>query len=130
MKEAIHLGLVAVGLMIFINFSVAKKIGCKIDCMMAFTEKRISLISNIIQGIKCIKYMGWEKIFIAKIMKIRSSEFFYLQWHKYLDAFCVLFWAITSVVITTVTFISYIKLGYNIAETNIFSEFLSFLKFK
>ena len=121
MRETIPLGLVAAGLMIFINFSVAKKIGAKVNLMMKFTEIRISLISNVIQGIKCIKYMGWEKIFIAKIMKIRSSEFFYLKWHKYLDALCVLFWAITSVVITTVTFISYIKLGYNIAETNIFS---------
>ena len=121
MKEAIPLGLVAAGLMIFINFSVAQKIGDKVNLMMKFTEKRINLISNVIQGIKFIKYMGWEQFFIDKIMKIRNSEFFYLQCHKYLDALRVLIWAITSIVITTVIFISYIKLGYNIAHTNIFS---------
>lgn len=40
--------------------------------MMKFKDKRISLSNDLIEGIKSIKYLCWEKIFDKKVMKIRN----------------------------------------------------------
>ena len=60
---------------------------------------------------KQIKYLNWESIFFHKILEFRSLEFNRLKIAKYLDAFCVFFWACTSILISAVTFIAYIELG-------------------
>ena len=44
-------------------------------------------------------------------MNIRELEFNKLKITKYLDAFCVFFSSSTSILISTITFITYILLG-------------------
>jgi len=43
--------------------------------MMKVKDKRISLSTDLIEGMKSIKYLGWENIFDRKIMAIRKKEF-------------------------------------------------------
>ena len=100
---------------------VAKKINEKWEKVNHSVERRMNLLTDIIEGIKSIKYLGWENIFIEKVQEIRKLEFNYISVAKYLDACCVLFWASTSIVIASSTFYFYSFLGYKIEETNVFS---------
>lgn len=65
--------------------------------MMSAKDKRIKLMSEILDGIKVIKMHGWEALFGEKVEAIRAQEVHYLKLRKYLDAFCVYFWATTPV---------------------------------
>ena len=38
-------------------------------------DKRISLTTDVITGIKSIKYLSWERLFSDKILKIREDEY-------------------------------------------------------
>lgn len=40
--------------------------------MMKIKDKRISLSTDLIEGMKSIKYLCWENIFDKKIMSIRK----------------------------------------------------------
>jgi len=59
-------------------------------------------------------------------MTIRKKEFEEICNTKYLDAFCVFFWACTSLSISTVTFISYEILYGTLENFNIFSAIYLF----
>lgn len=43
--------------------------------MLSYKDKRVALITDMIECMKSIKYLSWEKIFEKKIQKIRRGEF-------------------------------------------------------
>ena len=43
--------------------------------MLKSKDKRISLSKDLIEAMKSIKYLCWEKIFDKKIMEIRKKEY-------------------------------------------------------
>ncbi len=107
LSNAILIGFCVTTVLILINFALAKKIGNLFDRIMKFKDSRISLISDILNGIKQVKFLNWEVSFLKKVMAIRKDEFSQLKSTKYLDAFCVFFWASSSIAISAVTFIFY-----------------------
>jgi hypothetical protein len=58
-----------------------------------------------------IKLMAYEPVFEARINEVRSSEMSSLRARKYLDAFCVYFWATTPILVSLSTFSMYHLLG-------------------
>ena len=106
MKSAIFLGFFAVCILVVVNFLVARKIGSIYERMMKHKDVRISLTQDVLMGVRQIKYLNWEPIFEKKILEIRQKEFQCLTVAKYLDALCVFFWAATTVVISTFSFVA------------------------
>lgn len=53
----------------------------------------MSLSKDVIDGMKSIKYLGWETIFKEKIESIRKSEFKYVAITRGLDGVLNVFWA-------------------------------------
>ena len=96
---------------------------------MKTKDKRIDLTSDIIKGIKAIKYFGWENVFTKKILNLRTQEFSSLSKIKYLDVFCLILWTVTSITIVTSTFITFSLIKHNIQQTNAFTVILKFLLF-
>ncbi|EGR31429.1 hypothetical protein IMG5_110000 [Ichthyophthirius multifiliis] len=45
-------------------------------------DGRVSLSKDVIEGIKSIKYLGWEQIFEKKIMNLRFQEFKFISGSK------------------------------------------------
>jgi ATP-binding cassette subfamily C (CFTR/MRP) protein 1 len=43
--------------------------------ILQYKDKRISLSTDVIEGMKSIKYLSWEGVFESKIMAIRRREF-------------------------------------------------------
>ena len=76
--------------------------------MLKYKDKRISLSTDIIEGIKSIKYLSWEKIFNKKIMDIRNKEYFLLTIIRITDGFSRLFWNCIKQVLLYAFLTSYI----------------------
>ena len=121
MKSAIFLGFFAVCILVVVNFLVARKIGSIYERMMQHKDVRISLTQDVLMGIRQIKYLNWEPIFEKKILQIRQKEFQCLTIAKDLDALCVFFWAATTIVISTFSFVAYDTLGEDVRQINVFT---------
>lgn len=100
-------------ILIPINKYIANKIGQLSTKMMKFKDQRVRLIGETLRGLTTIKFNAWEDYFLESILKLRKDEIKYLQSRKYLDALCVYFWATTPVLISILTFSTYVLLGNN-----------------
>lgn len=59
--------------------------------IVSVKDQRISLQSDVISGIKSIKYLGWEKLFENKISEKRNKEFKYLFMFRLFDGILGIF---------------------------------------
>lgn len=101
---AVLIGFLLTLFLVIINFQIAKKIGSANEKLLQYKDQRINLFQDILAGIRQIKYLNWEGQFIKKLLSIREKEFSYLKVKKYLDAFCVFFWATLTIIISTIIF--------------------------
>jgi len=70
-------------------------------------------------GIRAIKLSAWETLFSQRITVLRSAEVRSLAARKYLDALCVFFWAATPVLISLLTFLTYVLLGNRLTAAKV-----------
>merc|ERR1719394_985685 len=66
--------------------------------------------------------MSWEPYFAQKIHQARSKELKFLKGRKYLDAICVYLWATTPVLISVLTFATYVLLGNTLTAAKVFTS--------
>ncbi|XP_059046342.1 uncharacterized protein LOC131841950 [Achroia grisella] len=90
-------------ILIPINKIIANKIGQLSTELMRYKDTRVSLMSDLLKGIRTVKVHVWEDYFINKISEARKSELRYLRARKYLDAVCVVLWATTPVLVAALT---------------------------
>jgi ATP-binding cassette subfamily C (CFTR/MRP) protein 10 len=76
-------------------------------------------MTEFLRGIRVIKFNAWEDYFLSKINRIRENELGRLKAKKYLDAFCVYFWASTPILISVFTFITYVYLGNELTPSKV-----------
>ncbi|KAL4483231.1 hypothetical protein ABPG74_019257 [Tetrahymena malaccensis] len=84
-------------------------------------DSRVSLSKDIIEGIKNIKYLGWEDIFKQKIEKIRSNEVKYTKMTKILDIFQNTIFNMLSYFMIFTLLISFVNDGNKLVDSNIFT---------
>lgn len=106
-------------ILIPINKVIASKIGKLSQDMMFYKDERVKLISEIIYGIRTIKMNNYENYFDDRVKTIREQELRALRGRKYLDAFCVYFWATTPVLISVLTFTTYTLLGNQLTAAKV-----------
>ena len=76
-------------------------------------------MTEILHGIRVIKFYAWEKHFTRRIQELRDQELSSLKGVKYLDAMCVYFWATTPVLISILSFTTYSLLGYPLTAAKV-----------
>eukprot|EP00051_Salpingoeca_urceolata_P023211 m.390480 g.390480 ORF g.390480 m.390480 type:complete len:821 (+) comp20078_c0_seq3:722-3184(+) len=101
-------GLMFAILLIPINRLIAKRIGTLSTAMMKHKDARVKTMNEVLHGIKVVKLYAWEAELQEKISAIRHLELKALAGRKYLDALCVFFWASTPVLISILTFTTYV----------------------
>ncbi|KAL4449108.1 hypothetical protein ABPG74_021100 [Tetrahymena malaccensis] len=84
-------------------------------------DARVSISKDVIEGMKSIKYLGWEEIFKQKIEKIRSQEFGYIITTRCLDGVLSIFWNCISYFLLFFFLVSYVNDGNNLADSNVFT---------
>ncbi|XP_017878786.1 multidrug resistance-associated protein 7 [Ceratina calcarata] len=109
-------------ILIPINKVIANYIGRLSTKLMACKDERVKLMGEILRGITTIKLNVWEDHFLRNISKLRESEIKYLRGRKYLDALCVYFWATTPVLISMLTFGTYVLFGNELDAKTVFTS--------
>lgn len=89
--------------------------------MLKYKDNRVKLMTEILFGIRVIKFYNWEPHFSQKVDKCRERELSHLKNLKYLDAMCVYTWAALPVVICVLTFVTYVLLGHQLTAAKVFT---------
>lgn len=76
-------------------------------------------MTEILFGIRVIKFYNWEPRFAQKVGVCREQELSHLKAIKYLDAMCVYTWAALPVVISILTFITFVLLGHQLTAAKV-----------
>ena len=115
-------GVVFAIVLIPINRWICNKIGELSAKMMEWKDKRIRLMTEVLMGIRVIKMHSWEDLFEKRIRQLREQEVKYLKGRKYLDAFCVYFWATTPVLISSLVFGTFVLLNGKLTAPVVFTS--------
>ncbi|RZC35044.1 multidrug resistance-associated protein 7 [Asbolus verrucosus] len=108
-------------ILIPVNKVIANKIGKLSTKLMQEKDARVKMLTEVLRGIKAIKLYVWEQHFLRLITKLRDKELKYLKGRKYLDALCVYFWATTPVLISILTFGTYVLMGNKLTAATVFT---------
>ncbi|EAR94177.2 ABC transporter family protein (macronuclear) [Tetrahymena thermophila SB210] len=126
MESAVIVGFVVTFILMMINFYIAKRIGSIFEQILKYKDQRVGLTRDILNGIRQIQLLNWQNIFFQKILDLRNHEFRQISYEKYLDAFCVFFWASSSLAISAVTFILYYNKNKTFENINVFTAIYLF----
>ena len=123
---ALVAGLGVVLLLIPINALLTNRIAAVSRRMMACKDRRVQLTSEVLHHIRLIKQMALEPRFLGRLRAIRRREMAALTTRKYLDAFCVYFWATTPIIVSLATFAMYALLGHQLTAARVFTSLALF----
>ncbi|XAR50466.1 Xenobiotic-transporting ATPase [Bertholletia excelsa] len=120
-KYAFLSGIAITILLIPVNKWIAKLIANATNKMMGQKDERIRRTGEILTNIRTLKMYAWELLFTNWLMKTRSSEVKHLSTRKYLDAWCVFFWATTPTLFSLFTFGLYSFMGNQLDAATVFT---------
>ncbi|KAM9770720.1 ATP-binding cassette sub-family C member 10 [Menidia menidia] len=103
------------------NKFLASRILSHNEEMLQFKDSRVKLMTEILFGIRVIKFYNWEAHFARMVADCRKQELSHLRALKYLDAVCVYTWAALPVVISILTFVTYVLLGHPLTAAKVFT---------
>ncbi|KAI7895791.1 P-loop containing nucleoside triphosphate hydrolase protein [Mucor mucedo] len=78
--------------------------------LMKTRDKRVSLMNEVLQGIRQIKFFAWESNWTKRILEIRNIELGHLRTVYFSEVIFGLLWQGTPLLVTTVAFWSFTKL--------------------
>ncbi|XP_074354051.1 ABC transporter C family member 13 isoform X2 [Apium graveolens] len=108
-------------LLIPVNKWIATAVADATKSMMKQKDERIRRTGEFLTYIRTLKMYGWELLFSSWLMKARSFEVTYLSTRKYLDAWCVFFWATTPTLFSFCTFGLYALMGNQLDAATVFT---------
>ncbi|XP_071733419.1 ABC transporter C family member 13-like [Rutidosis leptorrhynchoides] len=114
-------GITITVLLIPVNKWIAELIATATKNMMEQKDERVRRTSELLTYIRTLKMYGWELLFSGWLMKTRSLEVKYLSTRKYLDAWCVFFWATTPTLFSLFTFGLYVMMGNQLDAATVFT---------
>uniref|UniRef100_A0A803MC08 ABC-type xenobiotic transporter n=1 Tax=Chenopodium quinoa TaxID=63459 RepID=A0A803MC08_CHEQI len=114
-------GITITVLLIPVNKWIAKLIASATDKMMKQKDERIRRTGELLTYIRTLKMYCWEILFKNWVMETRRSEVANLSMRKYLDAWCVFFWATTPTLFSLCTFGLYTLMGHQLDAATVFT---------
>ncbi|XP_038567664.1 multidrug resistance-associated protein 7 isoform X1 [Micropterus salmoides] len=108
-------------LLVPLNKFLAVRILSNNKHMLRYKDSRVKLMTEILFGIRVIKFYNWEPHFSQKVANYRKQELSHLKAIKYLDAMCVYTWAALPVVTSILTFVTYVLLGHQLTAAKVFT---------
>ena len=80
---------------------------------LKFQDSRIKMISELLNGIRVIKFYGWELSFQKIIEKIRNNEVAYLIKSAFLKCANNFTWDCSPIIVASTTFITFVLIDKN-----------------
>lgn len=97
-------GLAVLALFLPLNHISGKVVVKTQDNLMKSRDERVSLMNEILGGIRMLKFMAWERNFETRVWKVRDKELKY-QWLTYLiEVSFIAIWNSSSVLVALVSF--------------------------
>ncbi|XP_072166090.1 ATP-binding cassette sub-family C member 10-like [Diadema setosum] len=84
-------------------------------------DSRIKVMTEILKGIRVIKFYSWEAYFKAQVGKWRSTELSSVQTVKYLQAILGFVFGIIPILLSFLTLSMYTLLGNELTATKVFT---------
>lgn len=119
-------GLVALLIMFPLSGILAKYLQTFQSKQMVVKDERVKSISEILAGIKVIKFYAWEPSFQYTIGETRKQELKYLRGAAMLNATTEFIWTFTPFLVSFVTFTTYVMLGNVLTATTAFMSIVLF----
>ncbi|CAI7775816.1 unnamed protein product [Closterium sp. NIES-54] len=119
-------GLAVVLLLIPVNRWLAGRIGEASKQMMASKDARVQAMQELLDHVAAVRAMAMEGALLSRINAARHLELSALAVRKYLDAWCVYFWACTPVLFSLATFSSLLLLGRSLNAPVVFTSLALF----
>ncbi|KAF9979193.1 hypothetical protein BGZ73_004079 [Actinomortierella ambigua] len=97
----------------------AKKYARVQEQLMQTRDRRVGLMTELLQGIRMIKFFAWEKNFQRKIMEIRDQELRRFVRLFIINSFFTLLWFGSPILVTVMSFTSYTKLEHQTLTSSV-----------
>ncbi|GLT38273.1 hypothetical protein SLA2020_125310 [Shorea laevis] len=120
-KLAFMSGLAITILLIPVNKWISELIASATEKMMKQKDERIRRTGELLTNIRTLKMYGWELLFSSWLTDARSLEVKHLATRKYLDAWCVFFWATTPTLFSLFTFGLFTLMGNQLDAAMVFT---------
>uniref|UniRef100_A0A0D3GDK8 ABC transporter C family member 13 n=1 Tax=Oryza barthii TaxID=65489 RepID=A0A0D3GDK8_9ORYZ len=82
---------------------------------------KISCAGELLAHIRTVKMYSWERLFTQRLVERRELEVKHLATRKYLDAWCVYFWATTPTLFSLCTFSIFAIMGHSLDAATVFT---------
>ncbi|KAF9929843.1 hypothetical protein FBU30_001156 [Linnemannia zychae] len=82
------------------------------ESLMETRDRRVGLMSELLQGIRMIKFFAWERKIQKKIMEVRDQELRRFIRLYIINTFFTLLWFTSPILVTVMSFTSYTKLEH------------------
>ncbi|KAK6263781.1 hypothetical protein SCA6_019215 [Theobroma cacao] len=120
-KLAFMSGLAITIILIPVNKWISELIASATEKMMKQKDERIRRTGELLAHIRALKMYSWEILFSRWLMDTRSLEVKHLATRKYLDAWCVFFWATTPTLFSLFTFGLFTLMGHQLDAAVVFT---------
>ncbi|KAG0475640.1 hypothetical protein HPP92_015326 [Vanilla planifolia] len=114
-------GIAITVLLIPVNKWISTKIAHATEKMLKEKDERVRRVGELLMYIRTLKMYSWEHIFTERIMERRVFEVQHLSTRKYLDAWCVFFWATTPTLFSLSTFGVFALMGNSLDAARVFT---------
>ncbi|KAI9282335.1 P-loop containing nucleoside triphosphate hydrolase protein [Sporodiniella umbellata] len=108
--KSCFLGLLIMIVILPVNHYNAKMFAATQDKLMESRDKRISLMNEVLQGIRQIKFFAWETNWEKKVMEARGVELYHLAITYLSGVLFTLTWQGAPILVTLISFWSFTKL--------------------
>ncbi|KAG1862050.1 multidrug resistance-associated ABC transporter [Suillus subalutaceus] len=98
------IGLAVICLFLPLNHLAGKIVITTQDNLMKARDERVSLMNEILGGIRMLKFMAWERSFEKRVMKIRERELKYQKLTYRIEVVFSAIWEASPLIVTLVSF--------------------------
>ncbi|KAL7425146.1 hypothetical protein Q5752_000834 [Cryptotrichosporon argae] len=124
-------GLLTIILCIPLNHFASKVVVTTQDNLMKTRDQRTALMNEILQGIRMLKFMAWERSFEARIDTIRRAELSWQARNYQIEVAFGCIWALTPVLVTVVSFLHYTLIaGHRLTPSVAFTSIAVFAELR
>lgn len=107
-------GVAVIIIMIPVTKSIAQWMGGMQRILMKAKDRRVELNSEVLAGMKVIKFQAWEESFQKRISDLREVELTQLLRYFVGSAFSRLLWVFTPLMVALSTFAAYVWSGHQL----------------
>ncbi|KAG6865425.1 hypothetical protein C0991_002663 [Blastosporella zonata] len=87
-----------------------------------FTDKRIRLTTEVLQGIRLIKFYAWESFYIDRLGKVRTQEIKAIRKTALARSFMIAIVTLIPILASILSFITYALSGHDLTVAVVFSS--------